>query len=483
MSLADMQGLLPMLVLGIGAAVLMLQISIHRHMGWSYAITLVSLLLGAAAMAPAIEVAPLQVTPLLRVDKFGLFFGTLFCLSGAVTAVISRDYLRTREGENEEYFLLLLLSTLGAVTLAFASHLASLLLGLELLSVALYALIAYPERGTLPLEAAIKYLVLSGAASATLLFGFALIYAALGSLEYSDIAVQLSAGRADESPALLLTGGAMIFAGLGFKLSVVPFHMWTPDVYEGAPAPVSGFLSGVSKGAVFVAILRWFLDSGFFQYDDLLAGITVLAIASMLVGNLQALLQTNVKRTLAYSSIAHMGYLLIVLVAAGVSPQPGLAVEAGGYYVVAYVLTSLAAFSLLGLISSHSGDGELDQLSDMAGLFWNQPVLATLFTVALLSLAGIPLTAGFIGKFYLLSVGVDASLWSLLAALVIGSAIGIFYYLRIIYTMTTVPEHANPGGTGDMLAGSRLVVYLLILAMLYLGIVPEPLMGYLRTIL
>ena len=157
--------------------------------------------------------------------------------------------------------------------------------------------------------------------------------------------------------------------------------------------------------------------------------------------------------------------------------------EAGCYYVVAYVLTSLAAFSLLGLISRHSGDREYDQLSDMAGLFWNQPALATLFTVALLSLAGIPLTAGFIGKFYLISAGVDAALWSLLAALVIGSAIGVFYYLRIIYTMTTVPEQSNPGKTGDMLVGSRMVVYLLLLSMLYLGIVPEPLMGYLRTIL
>ncbi|MCZ6829882.1 MAG: NADH-quinone oxidoreductase subunit N [Gammaproteobacteria bacterium] len=483
MNLAAMQGLLPLLVLGLGAAVLMLQISIRRQLGWSYAITVATLLLGAAAMEPAMQVAPLQVTPLLRVDNLGLFFGSLFCLSGAVTAVISRDYLRSREGENEEYFLLLLLSTLGAVILAYSTHVAALLLGLELLSVALYALIAYPERGTLPLEAAIKYLVLSGAASATLLFGFALIYAALGSLEYAEIAVQISAGRAATSPALILMGAAMVFAGLGFKLSVVPFHMWTPDVYEGAPAPISGFLAGVSKGAVFIAVLRWFLESGFFQYSSLLAGITLLSIASILVGNLLALLQTNVKRILAYSSIAHLGYLLIVLVAAGVSPEPGLAVEAGGYYVVAYVITTLAAFSLLGLISRQSGDREYDQLSDLAGLFWKQPGLAALFTVALLSLAGIPLTAGFIGKFYLISAGVDAALWGLLAALVIGSAIGIFYYLRIIYTMTTVGEQANPGTTADMLVGSRLVVYLLIFAMLYLGIVPEPLMGYLRTIL
>jgi NADH-quinone oxidoreductase subunit N len=483
MNSSDMQGLLPLLILGIGSALVMLQIAIRRHLGLTYAITLVSLLLAAAAMAPAMEVAPLRVTPLLRVDNFGLFFGTLFCLSGAVTAVISRDYLRSRPGENDEYFLLLLLSTLGAAILAYASHLATLLLGLELLSVALYALIAYPERGTLPLEAAIKYLVLSGAASATLLFGFALTYAALGSLEFSEIGVQLNAGRAAASPVLILAGAAMVFTGLGFKLSAVPFHMWTPDVYEGAPAPISGFLAAVSKGAVFVAVLRWFLDSGLFQYASLLDGIALLAIASMLVGNLLALQQNNVKRILAYSSIAHLGYLLIVLVAAGVSPEPALAVEAGAYYVVAYVVTTLAAFSLLGIISRHRGDAERDQLDDLAGLFWSQPRLAGLFTVALLSLAGIPLTAGFIGKFYLLSAGVDTALWGLLAALVIGSAMGIYYYLRMIYVMTTVPEQAQDEAGDDMSGGSRAIVYVLIIAMLYLGIVPEPLMGYLRTIL
>jgi len=483
MNLVAMQGLSSILILGIGAALLMLQISIRRQLNWSYAITVLTLLLGAAAMEPAMQVAPLQVTPLLKVDKLSLFFGSLFCLSGAVTAVISRDYLRAREGQNDEYFLLLLLSTLGAVILAYSTHVASLLLGLELLSVALYALIAYPERGARPLEAAIKYLVLSGAASATLLFGFALIYAALGSLEFAEIGVQINAGRAAASPALILLGAAMVFAGLGFKLSVVPFHMWTPDVYEGAPAPVSGFLSAVSKGAVFIAVLRWFLDAGLFQYSDLLAGISMLSIASILVGNLLALRQTNVKRILAYSSIAHMGYLLLVLVAAGATPEPDLAVEAGTFYVVAYVLTSLAAFSLIGIISGQNGEQEYDQLSDMSGLFWSQPGAATLFTVALLSLAGIPLTAGFIGKFYLISAGVDAALWSLLAALVVGSAIGIYYYLRIIYTMTTAAEQTATRPAGGMPAGSRLVVFLLILAMLYLGIVPESLMGYLRTIL
>jgi NADH-quinone oxidoreductase subunit N len=282
---------------------------------------------------------------------------------------------------------------------------------------------------------------------------------------------------------VLSAGAAMILAGLGFKLSVVPFHMWTPDVYEGAPAPVSGFLAAVSKGAVFAALLRWWLASALYEIPTLLTAVAVVAGASMLVGNLLALLQENIKRLLAYSSIAHVGYLLIVLVACGISPTPALSVEAACYYVVAYTITTLAAFSVLSLISKNSGEKELDQLQDLSGLFWRRPGQALLFTVALLSLAGIPLTAGFIGKFYLFTTGVDSALWGLLALLVVGSAIGIFYYLRIIYTMSLAQaDDVDSGGEG-LGRTSQAACYALIILIFYLGIAPESLMGYLRTIL
>jgi NADH-quinone oxidoreductase subunit N len=479
---ASFIGLAPILVMSIGAVLLMLQISVRRRIGYSYAITLTSFVLAAASTQFSLDVAPLQITPLLRADDYALFFSLLFCLGGVVTTVISRDYLDLREGQNEEYFLLLLLSTLGAVTLAYATHLASLLLGLELLGVALYALIAYPDKQTLPLEAAIKYLVLSGAASAIFLFGFALLYTVSGQLAYADMQAAM-AQVPDSAQPILLAGAAMVVTGLGFKLSAVPFHMWTPDVYEGAPAPVSGFLAAISKTAVFAAILRWWLEAGFFEFQPLLTAVTVLAVASMLVGNVLALLQENVKRILAYSSIAHVGYLLIVLVACGVSPEPSLAIEAACYYLVAYAATTLAAFTLLGLLSSTDPETERDQLGDMVGLFWRQPGLSLLFSVALLSLAGIPLTAGFIGKFYLFSAGVDASLWLLLAVLVLGSAISIFYYLRIIFTMSRQADTGAETGAVKVTLSGNLVLYSLILAMLYLGIVPGALMDYLRTIL
>ena len=487
MSPAELYAIAPLLVLAFGAVLLTLQIALYRKLNWTVAITLASLL-GAALVALPTADGAVQVTPLLRNDNYSRFFSTLFCLSGAVYSVISLDYLRRRRGQNEEYFLLLLLATLGAVTLAFATHLASLLLGLELLGVALYALIAYPDRGELPPEAAIKYLVLSGAASASLLFGFALIYAAVGALSYATIGDRILSGQMLSATAgsdpLIVAGAAMIVAGAGFKLSAVPFHMWTPDVYEGAPAPVSGFLASVSKAAVFVALLRWFLDAELYRYATLRDGIAVLAGASILVGNVLALLQENIKRLLAYSSISHMGYLLVTLVACGVADELPLAVEAASYYVVAYVITTLAAFTLLGLMAGGDDEREPLQRADMSGLFWRRPLLATLFGLALLSLAGIPLTVGFIGKFYIISVAIEAEQWLLLALLVVGSAIAIFYYLRIIYTLSEpLPDAAADETPPSLLAGSQVLICALIIAILYLGILPGTLMGFLRTLL
>ncbi|MEE4192168.1 MAG: NADH-quinone oxidoreductase subunit N [Halieaceae bacterium] len=468
----------PLLVLSGGAVLLMLVVSARRDTGLAWITTVLVLAAAALSCLGARQAIPQAVTPLLLADGYALFFSALFTSCGLVTVIVAREYLAQRVGQNEEFFLLLLLSTLGASTLAYANHFASLLLGMELLGVSLYALIGYPDRLELPLEAAIKYLVLSAAASATFLFGFALLYAAVGTLDYPGIGRAL----ASEDSPVLLAAAAMIVAGLGYKLSAVPFHMWTPDVYQGAPAPIAGFLAAVSKGAIFAALLRWWMASGLYDLPGLLTLVALVAGASMLVGNLLALLQDNIKRMLAYSSIAHMGYLLIVLVACGLAPNPDLAKEAAIYYLVAYTVTNLAAFTLLGLLSRASGAIELDSLDDMNGLFWRQPGLSLLFTVALLSLAGIPLTAGFIGKFYLFSAGVAGSLWGLLALLVIGSAIGVFYYLRVIYRMTLAGE-AHPAHVEQPGWAARLTCYGLVLAMLYLGILPGPLMDMLRTIL
>ena len=481
MTVADFTALAPLLVLAGGATLVMLQIAFLRSVRLTGLCAIATLLLAAGSCYMAAEVAPRDVGPLLRADAYALVFTVLFCLAGAVTTALSMEYIRHHGDEPEEYFLLLLLATLGACVLAYAVHFAGLLLGLEILSISLYALIAYPNKSILPLEAATKYLVLSGAASATLLFGFALLYAGTGQLGFAGMGAALE--QSEMGQGLLMVGGAMAFAGLAFKLSAVPFHLWTPDVYDGAPAPISGFLASVGKAAVFAVLLRLFLDADLYRYDMLIKLTGLMAILSMLAGNLLALLQTNIKRLLAYSSIAHIGYLLIIFMVSLDMGSRALATEAAIYYLVAYTATTLGAFGLLTLISEREIEREQVQLQQVSGLFWRQPLLAGLMLVALLSLAGIPLTAGFIAKFYIVSAAVSGGNWVLLAALVIGSGIGIYYYLRVVYYMSRATrDHGQPTEIRTGWAGMGLSCAL-IGSILLLGTVPQALMAYLRSIL
>lgn len=481
MTAEDLQAIIPLLVLAAGATLVMLQIAALRRVRLTALLTIATLLAAAWSVQLTAPVASGQVTPLLQIDGIARLFCVLFCLAAAVTAGLSMEYIRRHGDEPEEFFLLLTLATLGACVLAYSVHLASLLLGLELLSVSLYALIAYPNKSILPLEAAVKYLVLSGAASAALLFGFALLYAATGTMEFSLLGQRL--GELDGTPAFVMAGAVLIWAGLGFKLSVVPLHLWTPDVYDGAPAPVTGFLASVGKVAVFLVLLRLFLEADLFRYRILIELTGLMAILSMIAGNLLALLQTNLKRLLAYSSIAHIGYLLIVLMVCLDASVREFAIEAAFYYMIAYTATTLAAFGLLTLISEDKLERENTQLQQISGLFWRQPLLAGMLMIALLSLAGIPLTAGFIAKFYLVGAAVSGANWVLLAALVIGSGIGIYYYLRPIFYMSRRPEEAvGVDETETRFRGGALSLAL-IASILLLGTVPQSLMAFLRSIL
>ncbi|MFT5692776.1 MAG: NADH-quinone oxidoreductase subunit N [Oceanicoccus sp.] len=459
--------LMPIIILSVTAIVLMLQASVKRNPSVAWVITgtgMLAALWGAGYARGLVQ----QVTPLIIVDDWGLMFSVLILIAGMVTLILSRDSF-SREGERkEEYYLLLTLSVLGAVVLIQSSHLATLLLGMELMGVALYAMIAFPEKGLLSLEAAIKYLVLSACASAMLLFGFALLYAATGDLSYAGIGAKAALAY-QQNPALVMAGAALVIAGLGFKLSIVPFHMWTPDVYEGSPTPITGFLATVSKGAIFVAVTRIFVDGNLAQFDNLLAALTVVAIASMLMGNLLALRQDNIKRLLAYSSIAHFGYLLIVLIAASNTDIP--ISDAITFYLVAYIVTTLAAFTV---VTTIAGEDESSYgLAAFEGLFWTKPIQASALTVAMLSLAGIPLTAGFVGKFYVITTGIQASLWTLIIALIVGSAIAIYYYLRVIFAMSKFVKVGETRDTGHLIIHDVLAFVLLALV-LVLGSWPQP---------
>lgn len=474
MSGADFQALAVLLVLAGGVVVVLLTISFLRRHRLVQCVTLAVLAAALAALGAAVEVIPRSVTPLLVMDGYALYFSALLVGAAVVTVLLSYRYLDGSGDDPEEYYLLVLAATAGAVTLAGASHFASLLLGLEIVSVSLYVLIAYPRSGHPPLEAALKYLILSGAASTTMLFGMALIYAATGTLAF----VPPGAAAGD----LYLTAGlVMLMAGAGFKLSLVPFHMWTPDVYQGAPAPVTGYLASVSKAAMFAVLLRYLLESGALADPALHSVLLVLAVLSMIVGNLLALRQNCIKRILAYSAIAHLGYLLIPLIALGQS-DPDLAVEASLVYLGAYVVMTLAAFGVVTVLSAGAGTPDADALDHYAGLFWRRPGVAAVLTLVLLSLAGIPLTLGFIAKFYLFAAGVSAATWLLLIALVAGSGIGLYYYLRIVFAMTRDLSAQPAPGPGVAVSG-RVTLGVLAVLLLAFGIYPAPLITLVRQAL
>ncbi len=494
---SDLFALLPLLLVTGTSVLVMMMIAFVRSHTLTAGLTLIGLLAAVFATLANSGQSPVQVTPLLVIDQYSLFFNLVILATSIVVTILCHGYFNKREGLQEELYILLLTTTLGALVMVSSNHFVSFFLGLELLGISLFALIAYPTttltKSGLPLEAALKYLVLSGVSTGFLSFGMALVYAASGALSLADIAIAL---KTTGLTYYAIGGIAMIVAGIGFKLSLVPFHMWTPDVYQGAPAPITAFVATISKGAVLAFLLRAFTMLDAYQYESVVFAIAAIAMASMLVGNLLALLQTNVKRILAYSSIAHLGYIMVAFLAAKSTDAQGaanlLAVEAVAYYIVAYVLTTLAGFGIVTLFSSRGETPDetrdFDNINDFQGLFWTQPWLATVFIFTLFSLAGIPLTVGFIGKFYVLAAGVQGAMWSMLAVLVVSSGIGLFYYLRLILIMLRDPqevaaEEGAVSGQGDMALplGGRCVVAALALIILFLGVYPSPLMESIKA--
>jgi len=474
MSHSELIALLPLIIAAAVAITVMLAIAFARHHGLIMALTVGGLAVLLAVLPLVDRQAPIAVTPLLQVDRLALFYTGLVTLATIATALLIYGYLGPRAAGREELYLLLVNALLGAIVLVASRHFAAFFLGLELVSVSLFAMLAYPGWRPQPLEAGIKYLVLSSLSSALILFGMALIYTELGTLEFAAIGARL-AGPERVMTAYLLAGTMLLIAGVGFKLSLVPFHLWTPDVYQGAPAPVAGFLATVSKGAVLVLLLRYFVETGAYDLAPVITVLGLIAAASMIVGNLLALLQTNVKRILAYSSIAHFGYLLVAFLAAG-----ALGIEAVGFYLVAYFVMTLGAFGVVTVCSSDAR--EAGSLADYRGLAWRRPWLAGGFAAMVLSLAGIPLTAGFIAKFYVFAAGVGNALWILIGVLVVTSIVALVYYLRIIVMLFAAPEEGGvpaPGAATIPPLGAA-VLCVLAAVLFWLGVYPAPLIATLR---
>ena len=464
--------LAPLLILCATIVTVMLALAVRRHHFTSATLTVIGLNAALLSLIGVLQVTPIQVTPLFIIDDFSVLFGAIVLVASLACTTLAHAYLETLPDRREEFYLLLLCSAGGALALIASRHFASLFIGLELMSVPLYGMVAYAYRDRISLEAGLKYMVLSGAASAFLLFGMALLYAASGSLEYVGLVDGMANGGAHQSWVLI--GVGMMVVALAFKLSLVPFHVWTPDVYEGAPGPVSAFLATVSKVAVFALLLRFFTLAAPAANDWLLTLMGVIAFASMMIGNLLALRQRNVKRLLGYSSIAHLGYLMTAIVAGG-----ELGTEAVGVYLATYVATTLGAFGVVTLVSSPYSGTDAGALHHYRGLFWRRPYLAAVFTVMMLSLAGIPMTAGFLGKFYVIAVSVESGLWWLAGGIVAGSAIGLYYYLRmmVIMFLDEPGESRRDAVSGWGQQAGGIMVLLLAAAVIFFGIYPQPLIA------
>jgi NADH-quinone oxidoreductase subunit N len=364
----------------------------------------------------------------LTVDTLALGIAMLVYVAGLVAVALSVRALAPREAGHGEYHSMLLGSVTGMVLLAQSSDLITLFVGLELLSIPLYVLCATELHRRTSLEAGLKYLVIGSVGSATLLYGLALIYGATGAMQFDAIGDALSGGKVSVSDPLLLTGIGLIVTGLAFKASVAPFHQWTPDVYQGAPTPITTFMAVATKAAAFAITLRLFDHALGLAQLDWGPALAALATATIVIGNAGAIAQRSLKRLLAWSSVAQAGYLL-----AGVVVGSRLGLQATVFYLAVYLIMNVAAFAVV--IARERVSERGDDISSFENLGQTQPWLAWPMTIAMLSLAGVPATAGFIGKFYLIDAAVSGDYAWLGVVIVLGAVVSFAYYLRVVAAM------------------------------------------------
>ena len=392
-------------------------------LGW---LALLGVLLAAGVNGWLNGVGEASRMGMVAVDGFRLFSNWIFLLAAALGILVALTYVTKQRFQAAEYYALILFSTVGMMFMASARELVLMFIALEVMSIAVYVLAGFNRRDRRSAEAGLKYFLLGAFASGFFLFGVALVYGAAGSTHVEVIRQVAESGSAQ--PTLLALGALMLLIGFGFKVSLVPFHMWTPDVYEGAPSPVTAFMSAAVKTAAFVAFLRVFMVAFGEIQEAWRTTVWVLAAVTMIGANLMALVQNNVKRMLAYSSIAHAGYLLVAVVALNRTAVAGLL-----FYLLVYAVMNIGAFGVL-IVMSRFGEERLE-VDDYAGFGWEQPALAVMMTIFLLSLAGFPGTGGFMGKVFLLLGARDAELWTLAVILVLTTVASYWYYLRVAWFM------------------------------------------------
>jgi NADH-quinone oxidoreductase subunit N len=465
-SLNDLYYILPELVLTAGLLLLLIVNAIiprsqQRMMSW---LGLAVLGATAVAMIPLSGVAPVSVSKgLVAVDAFSFFFKIIFVLSAALTLMMSVRYLDIEGSRHGEYVFLVLSATLGMMFMASGTDLITLFIGLETMAIAFYILVGLLKPNKRSNEAAVKYFLLGAFSLGLLLYGMSLMYGLSGTTNLRSIAIAVADQGRD--PWLVLAV-ILVVAGMGFKIAAVPFHMWAPDVYEGAPTPITAFLSVGSKAASFAMLLRIFFEGLPSMAADWTMLFYALAVVTMTVGNVAALTQTNIKRMLAYSSIAHAGYILIGLVA-GTSRG----VTAALVYLLIYAFMQLGVFAVV--VMMRRADAVGDELQDLSGLAKRSPAAAVAMLLFMLSLGGIPPTAGFMGKFWIFSAAIESDYIWLAVIGVLNSAVSLYYYLRVVVYMYQKTE--TTGSEPHLTPALSAVLVIALFGTILLGVYPNPL--------
>ncbi len=471
--------LAPEIILSVwGIVILLLGVSPRRSdasgasadLGW---LSVLGIVLAAFANGWLYGVTEVGTQSMIALDGFSLFSNWIILAGAGLGVLISKSYVQRQGLQEAEFYALLIYSTMGLMIMAAARDLIVIFLGLEIMSVAVYVLAAINRRDRTSAEAGLKYFLLGAFSTGFFLYGIALVYGATGSTHISAITESIVSGAAHG--ALLVFGIALLAVGFSFKVSAVPFHMWTPDVYEGAPTPVTAFMSVAVKAGAFLAFLRVFSVAFANAYESWWAILWWLAVLTMVVANLVAMVQVSVKRMLAYSGIAHAGYLMVAIVAANETAAAGLL-----FYLLIYTLMNIGAFGIVILVSGQ-GEDRLE-IQEYAGLGWRYPLLGVLFTVFLLSLAGFPGTGGFIGKVFLLQGAMEANLVFLSVVLVLTTVASYWYYLRVAWFMwmrDAPPDTA--GGPIYIPVAMRLALITGVILIVYLGVFPGATMDLARS--
>jgi NADH-quinone oxidoreductase subunit N len=449
----DWASFMPVVILGVGALVVLL-IGLFGTVARTVVVPLVTvgvLLASIVDEATRLHHPASIISGALRIDGLALVLDMIFAVAAIACVLLSLREQAPRAAGHGEYHALLLFSVLGMAILVSAQNTVSLFVGFELLSIPLYVLCASEFRREGSLESGLKYLVIGSVGSATLVYGLALVYGATGSTQFAGIASAISGGGVGKGllgDPLLLTGLALVIVGFAFKASVAPFHQWTPDVYEGAPTPITAFMATATKAAALGVLLRFFDVAAFPAHSTWAPALATVAAITIIVGNVGALGQSSLKRMLGYSSVGQAGYML-----AGVIVATRLGVNATVLYLGLYLFMNLTAFAVIIAVQQQRPDG--DELSGLAGLGARNPWLAWPMSIAMLALAGIPGTVGFIGKFQLIHALVDGGYTWLGIVLVIGSMISLGYYLRVIATLWMRDEVPAPARLRSGVVGAR----------------------------